>query len=494
MYREGEGNRRGDVCAGEKGLGWVRSEIESNTHMATSMKLRQIGVMAILWLGLGVFARAEGGLNDAFGISLWSSPSLWQDSAPTTARRLGISGNENTGNAHYKGPLDEKEKVLGVRAYSVEIYANNDKIDKVSIGFVNRADLYNELARKQIEDKKGPNKSPVRVKSRKEVEIKKEDVDEAALFLELEKRMAAEKDPAFAMIVANLTQRIGRPESDEAEVKKWLWSGHRLIAEKSASAVTLKIEQVQAARATANTTPAQQVQQVTAKMANSVDRRSNGDVVIGGIPPISQGDRGFCVPATWEKVLRYYGLNVDVYQLADKGGTDVGGSMFIPFAAKMAAMLEKQNYALEFLDKGAPDLMKIKSYVDKGVPLIWGMDARDMREWVDRSEKRSSKLPQAKAPVPPAPGAKEEVAGHCLMVIGYNAGFQELALSDSTELGSGKKEIWISVADAAKADLKQGLIAVVPRLGATGGAVTGQTGAGGTPPASSAPPSGKKWY
>lgn len=457
------------------------------------MKLRGFGVMAGLWLGLAALAQANG-LNDAFGISLWSSPSLWQDSAPATAKRLGISGNDNTGNAHYKGALDEKETVLGIRAYSVEIYATNDKVDKVSIGFVNRADLYNELALKQIEDKKGPNRSPARApRNQKPVEIKKEEIDEPALFIELEKRMAAEKDPAFSAIVAKLTERIGKPnDGDEGEIKRWIWSGHRLIAEKGAAAVTLKIEPVQAAAASANTTPAQQVQQATVKLANSVQRRSNGDVVISGIPPISQGDRGFCVPATWEKVLRYYGLNFDVYQLADKGGTNEGGSYFIPFAAKMSALLEKQNYAVEFLDKGGPDLAKIRTYVDKGMPLIWGITVpeKDFRDWVARSEKRGSRLPDAKPKAPAVPAQKVETIGHCLSVIGYNAGFQEIALSDSTELGSGIKEIWISLADAVKADGKQGMVAVVPKKS---GAEASPAG-GAAAPSSAAPPSGKKWY
>jgi|GEM_PF-821298 len=467
--------------------------------MGTNLKIRRVFSVLGLWLGLGVFSQAAG-LNDAFGISLWTSPSLWQDNAPATAKRLGIAGNENTGNSHFKGPLDEKETVLGVRAYSIEVYAVNDKVDKVSIGFVNRADLYNELAKKQIEDKKGPNKSPVRVKSRMPLEINKEELDEPSLYVELEKRMASEKEAAYQTMVAKLTERIGKPnEGDTPEVKKWIWSGHRLTAEKSASAVTLKIEPSQASSATANVSASQKVQEVTTKMARSVDRRSNGDVVINGIPPISQGDRGFCVPATWEKVLRYYGLNVDVYQLADKGGTDISGSKFIPFAAKMSAMLEKDNYAVQFLEKGPPDLMKVRSFVDKGVPLIWGMDASDLRDWVKRSGKRSSKLPSVQTAAPVPETKNKEVAGHCLMIIGYNAGFQELALSDSTELGSGHKEIWISMADALKTDLKQGLVAVVPRTSAStvaGGASPATNGAAGTSPApvSSTPPGGKKWY
>ena len=61
-----------------------------------------------------------------------------------------------------------------------------------------------------------------------------------------------------------------------------------------------------------------------------VQRNSEtGDVVIAGIPMVDQGQKGYCVPASSERVLRYYGIRVDANELAQlanssaEGGTSV---------------------------------------------------------------------------------------------------------------------------------------------------------------------------
>ncbi|MGB0744437.1 MAG: hypothetical protein ACPGSB_07905, partial [Opitutales bacterium] len=50
--------------------------------------------------------------------------------------------------------------------------------------------------------------------------------------------------------------------------------------------------------------------------ADNVEKRSNGDVVIKNLPMVSQGEGGFCVPATFERYLHYVGIPADMYTLA----------------------------------------------------------------------------------------------------------------------------------------------------------------------------------
>lgn len=54
-------------------------------------------------------------------------------------------------------------------------------------------------------------------------------------------------------------------------------------------------------------------------------RYANGDVYIEGVPMVNQGRKGYCVPATISRVLRYYGIDVDMHALALDMETDVGG-------------------------------------------------------------------------------------------------------------------------------------------------------------------------
>ena len=58
-------------------------------------------------------------------------------------------------------------------------------------------------------------------------------------------------------------------------------------------------------------------------------RYAGGDVYIEGIPMVNQGQKGYCVPATISRVLRYFGLDVDMHALALDMETDVGGGTLI---------------------------------------------------------------------------------------------------------------------------------------------------------------------
>ncbi|GDY18595.1 hypothetical protein LBMAG55_19180 [Verrucomicrobiota bacterium] len=40
---------------------------------------------------------------------------------------------------------------------------------------------------------------------------------------------------------------------------------------------------------------------------------------------VNQGPKGYCVPATWERVLRYMGIPADMYVLAMVGQSGAGG-------------------------------------------------------------------------------------------------------------------------------------------------------------------------
>ena len=58
-----------------------------------------------------------------------------------------------------------------------------------------------------------------------------------------------------------------------------------------------------------------------AKIADNVVRDPRGDVFIDNLPMVDQGRKGYCSVATAERVLRYYGVNVDEHELATAAGT-----------------------------------------------------------------------------------------------------------------------------------------------------------------------------
>ena len=61
------------------------------------------------------------------------------------------------------------------------------------------------------------------------------------------------------------------------------------------------------------------------KISDNVVRDPRGDVFIDNVPMVDQGQKGYCSVATAERVLRYYGVDVDEHELAEAAGSKVEG-------------------------------------------------------------------------------------------------------------------------------------------------------------------------
>ncbi len=74
-----------------------------------------------------------------------------------------------------------------------------------------------------------------------------------------------------------------------------------------------------------------------------IERRPAGDVVIRDVPMVDQGDKGYCVAATTERLLRYFGRELGQHELAQlanseaEGGTDT--SVMVEALRKMSKPL-----------------------------------------------------------------------------------------------------------------------------------------------------------
>ena len=56
-----------------------------------------------------------------------------------------------------------------------------------------------------------------------------------------------------------------------------------------------------------------------------VRRQPDGDVIILSVPMVDQGEKGYCAAAVCERVLRYYGRNLDQHEIAQLARTSAGG-------------------------------------------------------------------------------------------------------------------------------------------------------------------------
>ncbi|MEI6714889.1 MAG: C39 family peptidase [Verrucomicrobiota bacterium] len=214
-----------------------------------------------------------------------------------------------------------------------------------------------------------------------------------------------------------------------------------------------------------------------------VKRTDNGDIWIDEVPMVDQGEKGYCVVASAERVLRYYGMRVDQNELAQLAGSDPSkGTMFqaameglktaghrLQFRVKpvdepefkeFEVLVQEYNRRVAKTDKEAiiaplvgmidtskvmlsmkPDVLRairasqksaftkfqksVALCVDSGQPLMWGVLLG----------------------LVPEKGTNVQTAGgHARLIIGYNTRTNELLYTDSW--GAGHELKRMSMEDA----------------------------------------------
>lgn len=82
--------------------------------------------------------------------------------------------------------------------------------------------------------------------------------------------------------------------------------------------------------------------QNTRAINQNVVREPDGDVWIDNVPMVDQGQKGYCAAATSERVLRYYGLEVDQHQIAQIANTAAEGGTSLEGMAKAITLVGRQ--------------------------------------------------------------------------------------------------------------------------------------------------------
>jgi len=194
------------------------------------------------------------------------------------------------------------------------------------------------------------------------------------------------------------------------------------------------------------------------KLQGQVTHRDNGDVVIQNIPMVDQGPKGYCLPATWERDLRYMGIPADMYMLAMLGSTGIGGATSTGKMVQGVGNMVR-NYGLRiFRQTGNMQILNFADKIDHGIPVMWGMFVVDKlnAELTKRSKARTANTTPADwtaykktlmAARTASYGYKNiQDNGHMCMIIGYNLKTGEIAISDSW--GAAFTERWITVEEA----------------------------------------------
>jgi len=402
--------------------------------------LRNIAALAAATVVVApVSATGFGQANEAFGIPLLADGNLWDDDAAAVAKRLGWPVESATTNdASFRKYPGEGARILGARPHSTVLHAEDGKPSSLSLVFANKGDAV-------------PYTTPF--SNRDAVRLKNGQVRETQRAIQADKRLLEE----------NLEKLFGEPKADRfgqgretrENVKRWDWNGHAfLLAAPRDEYVALRIMPVESADAGGKSrVPDSEIRQ---RVAARVERRPNGDVILKDMPMVNQGPKGYCVPATWERAMRYMGVPADMYVLAMAGGTGMGGGTSVDaIAAGARESIVRSGRKIEDVP-AKPEPRGVSKYIDRGLPLMWAMfstgefnNAANSRtgprkQMGDPAEWRKSLADARKAAKKFRP---ERGTGHVCMIIGYNRQTGEVAVSDSW--GPQFAERWVAAEEAA---------------------------------------------
>lgn len=181
-------------------------------------------------------------------------------------------------------------------------------------------------------------------------------------------------------------------------------------------------------------------------IASTVGRRSavgdnvksleNGDVVIENIPMFNQGSRGYCAIGTLAMITQYYGLNLNIDQLAAKAGYkegDTDNATIIPIyqaTAKEAKLRMREVSSFDFRDA-------MRS-IDDGEPiLVWRYFSRERDAVHTGFKQQFNQDPSAELPDPRRDKKEKENwpkfenGGHASLVTGFNKERGEILFTES---------------------------------------------------------------
>ncbi|MGH8047960.1 MAG: hypothetical protein ACREKL_12005 [Chthoniobacterales bacterium] len=375
-------------------------------------------------LMLPILAAAAGtpdfnALNTAFTLPIWVDDNLWDDPDVKVAERLTWPLESRTSTdmswRSYTGGM----RVLRARPYSLAFYGRNGVADGLSFVFANKGDI----------GESG--------------DYKKEITADARTIRETLTRVLGPAKMA----------QYGQGLKTSERVERWDWNGHTiLLAAPRGEYVVVRV--IPTKLADAGTVPRVSDTEMAARLKARVVRRPNGDVVLKDIPMVNQGPKGYCVPATWERVLRYMDIPADMYVLAMAGQTSADGGDSRIMVGAVSELVARSGRRLVPAG-GRLTPQAVARFIDQGTPIMWSMYAvpemetsltnrarvrRETTDWTAYKETLKTFRKDARR-IRIAP-----VDAHMCMIIGYNTATGELAVSDS--YGPAYAERWITEEEA----------------------------------------------
>ena len=377
-------------------------------------------------------------INALIGGGLFIDGDLWGNPTTLVAKRLGWPRESQTPHSSsYRGYPSDNYRFLQARPYSVVLYGTEGRVSSLSIVFANKGDFFSSAGSGEAHFIKG---KPVPKGA-------------AGLKMIMDRDSKAITESMTKILGPPKRQRFGDGKTVQS-VMRWDWSGHAfLLAYVDKEYLSLSIQPTAFAdqRGKSKRIPDATIRK---RSRENVAKRSNGDVVIMNIPMVNQGPKGYCVPATAERCMRYLGIPADMYLLALAGQTEQGvGTSPLILLEAVGRDIKRKGRSFEIW-KDKIDMRKLSRYIDNGIPVMWSLfstsdfnkiansrtqERSNPATWSSYKGKVKKESKSNKLPI-------EKNRGHLVIILGYNKETGEIAFSDSW--GERFKERWITITEA----------------------------------------------
>ncbi len=423
--------------------------VRGNLSRGAASRFRAL--LICLLAGSVLHARSHGAdpspedLNQAIGLPLFGEVSLWEEGDDLVANRVewGMESRTSSESGYRLYPRSEMT-VFGVRPFSLFLQGVGGKVARISMIFANKGDVSAYASEQDRQRVAQPGSREMAVSSQM-----MQAYQAAIRHDEKELREALTK-----ILGPSKPAKLGKVAGMDERGERWDWRGHTILLSTPRNEyVALRVvsgtvfDDLDAERRSFMATKA--------LIPSRVEHRSNGDVVITDMPMVDQGAKGYCVPATFERVLRYYGLQADMNLLAMSGQTSAGGGTRLSNIYAAAQGLVREAGGRITSGFSGAKVADVQPYIDKGQPVLWALYSSEEfnRRLSDRMALRSTvtdwkgwKDGVLAGIRPTANRLPRNEGAHVCLITGYNRETREIAISDSW--GPAFSERWLTEEEA----------------------------------------------
>jgi hypothetical protein len=191
-----------------------------------------------------------------------------------------------------------------------------------------------------------------------------------------------------------------------------------------------------------------------ASLLKNLRQTPEGATYIAGIPMVDQGDKGYCVVASCQRLFEFYQIPCDQHELAQLVGTTADGGtnsrlmeaglnkIDSTFKTRFKALISP---GMDRRDRERLDTARfakmIQTSIDEGIPLLWTLQ-------LGRAEE-----------IPPLSTTGQVTGGHMRLIIGYDPKTSQVLFTDSWGAGHELKRMPLEGAYAST----DGLYTLTPR-------------------------------